>query len=147
MAVFEYIEGFYNTRRKEHFFTDDGGLLQIEHVDRNTVEVFNFFEQLGHEVKVKAVQAESVWHRFGVMARRYWALYQPAIEKLREEEKDPTLFEDFERLNGLMADLDRQRDIAEEHISKQQLRRFVEEKVLIGKDHSTQDKEHPNNGN
>jgi hypothetical protein len=106
-------------------------------MDRNSVEVLNFFEELGHFVRAEGLQAESVWHRFGRMARRYWALYQPAIEKIREEDKDPTLYEDFERLNGVMADLDRQHDVAEEHITKQHLRRFVEEEALIDKDHST----------
>jgi hypothetical protein len=130
---------------KEHFFTDDGGLLEVEHMSRNSVEVLNFFEQLGHEVKVEAVHAESVWHRFGWMARRYWALYQPAIDKIREEEKDPTLWEDFEHLNDLMAGLERQHDVAED-ITKQQLRRFVEEEALLGMDPPKQEKEHPAKG-
>jgi hypothetical protein len=130
---------------KEHFFTDDGELLPIEHMSRNSVEVLNFFEQLGHEVKVEAVHTESVWHRFGWMARRYWALYQPAIDKIRQEEKDPTLWEDFEQLNDLMADLERQHDVAED-ITKQQLRRFVEEEALLGMDPPKQEKEHPAKG-
>jgi len=59
------------------------------------------------------------------------------MEKIREEEKDPTLFEDIERLNSVVADVGRQHEVAEEHFTKQQLRRFVEEEALIGKDDST----------
>ncbi len=45
---------------------------------------------------------------------------------MREESKDPTIFEDFERLEALMADLDRQHGVGDEYLTNQQLRRFVE---------------------
>jgi hypothetical protein len=111
---------------KEHFFTDDGGLLEVEHIDENAERLLGFFELLGDLVKEGVVRAESVWHRFGFRLRQYWALYRPAIEKSREEYKDPTIFEEFERLDALMADLDRQHGVGEEYITNQQLRRTVE---------------------
>ena len=55
-------------------------------------------------MRAEGLRAESVWTRFGWRTRRYWGLYQPAIEKLRKEQEDPTLLEDFERLNGLMVE-------------------------------------------
>jgi hypothetical protein len=115
---------------KAHFFTNDGGLLAVEHIDENvrgdTLYQLNFLERLGDLVRQGVMRAETVWHRFGQDVRLYWALYQPAIEKLREEYKDPTLLEEFERLEALMADIDRQHGVGDEYITKQGLRRFVE---------------------
>jgi len=89
---------------KEHFFTDEGGLLEVEYLDHTLARLFNFFEELGQFVRAEGLRAESVWTRFGWRTRRYWGLYQLAIEKLRKEQEDPTLLEDFERLNGLMVE-------------------------------------------
>ncbi len=111
---------------RAHLFTDDGELLEVQHTDENTRELLNFFELLGDLVRQGVVRAETVWNRFGLRLRTYWALYRPAIEKMREEYKDPTLLEEFERLDALMADLDRQHDVGEEYLTNQQLRQFVE---------------------
>jgi hypothetical protein len=132
---------------KAHFFTDDGELLEVEHIDENirldTVYQLNFFERLGDLVRQGVVRAETTWHRFGVDLRQYWALYRPAIEKSREEYKDPTLLEDFERLDALMADLDRQHGVGDEYLTKQQLRRTVEaeSKALATEEAPTQEGE------
>jgi hypothetical protein len=79
--------------------------------------------------------------RFGMGVRQYWALYRLAVEKSREGYKDPTLFEDFERLDALMADLDRQHGVGDEYIAKQQLRRTVEaeSKALATEEAPTQE--------
>jgi hypothetical protein len=67
--------------------------------------------------------------------------FRPVIEKHREEQKDPTLSEDFEQLDALMADLDRQHGVGDEYITKQQLRRFVEveSKALATEEAPTQE--------
>jgi hypothetical protein len=114
---------------RAHFFTADGGLLDVEHLDGNALRLLGVFELLGDLVKQGVVGAEKVWHGFGWRARQYWALYRPAIEKIRQEYEDSTIFEDFERLDALMADLDRERGVGEVLISKQQLRQYVEEEL------------------
>jgi hypothetical protein len=118
---------------KERFFTDDGGLLEVEYLDQTLARLLNFFEELGQFVKAEGLRAEAVWTRFGWRTRRYWTLYQPAIEKLRKEQRGPTLLEDFEQLNDSMADLDHHHGI-ERNITKQQLRWFVELEVLTGQE-------------
>jgi hypothetical protein len=118
---------------RERFFTDEGGLLEVEYLDQTLARLFNFFEELGQFVRAEGLRAESVWTRFGWRTRRYWALYQPAIEKLRKEQEDPTLLEDFERLNGLMADLDHHHGV-ERNITKEQLRWFVELEAVAGQE-------------
>ena len=114
---------------KEHFFTVDGGLLDVEHFDVYALRLLGLFELMGDLVKEGIVRDEKVWSTFGWTVRQYWALYRPAIEKYREEYEDPTLFEDIERLEALMADLDREHGLGEVLISKQQLRQHVEEEL------------------
>ena len=128
---------------KAHFFTDDGELLEVEHLDENIENLLSIFEMLGDFVKQGVLRAETVWHQFGVRVRQYWALYRPAIERLREDVKDPTLLEDFERLDALMADLDRQHGVGDEYLTKQQLRRTVEaeSKALATEEAPTQEGE------
>jgi hypothetical protein len=112
---------------KEYFFADDdGGLLDVEHMDESTRELLNFYEMLGDLVRQGVLRSQTVWNRFGLRVRTTWALLRPAIEKMRQEEKDPTLLEDFEHLGALMAELDRERGLGEEYISKQQQRYYVE---------------------
>jgi hypothetical protein len=77
------------------------------------------------------LQDESVWYRFGRVIRAYWALYKPAIEKMRQEAKDPMVMEDFENLNDLMADIDRKHGVGEVDITQQYLRRFIEDELAI----------------
>ncbi len=50
---------------KEHFFTDDGGLLEVEHIDENIENLLGIFELLGDFVKQGVLRAETVWHQFG----------------------------------------------------------------------------------
>jgi hypothetical protein len=133
---------FRNRRRKwanhikEHFFADDDvGLLEVEHMDESTREpLLNFYELLGDLVGKEVLRPQTVWNRFGLRARATWALLRPAIEKMREEAKDPTLLEDFERLDALMAEVDRERGVGEEYIGKKQLRYYVE---LESRPHAT----------
>jgi hypothetical protein len=126
---------------KEHFFTDDGGLLEVDHIDENTETLLGFFELLGHSVRQGVLRAETVWHRFGILVRQFWAGYRPAIEKVREEYKDPTIMEDFERLEALMADLDRQHGVGDELVTKQQLRRTLESYTVVDEGAPTQEEE------
>jgi hypothetical protein len=123
---------------KERFFTEEGGMLEVEYLDQTLARVLNFFEELGQFVRAEGLRAEAVWTRFGWRTRRYWVLYQPAIEKLRKEQRDPTLLDDFEQLNGMMADLDHQHGV-ERHITKEQLRWFVELESLAGQESATRE--------
>ena len=101
----------------------------MEYLDQTLARLLNFFEELGQFVRAEGLRAESVWTRLGWRTRRYWVLYQPAIEQLRKEQRDPTLLEDFEQLNDMMVDLDHHHGV-ERHIIKQQLRWFVELEAL-----------------
>lgn len=121
---------------KDNYYTPDGGMREIEHVHPESRLILTFFEHVGHLKNMGVLQDESVWYRFGRLIRAYWALYKPAIEKIRQEAKDPMVMEDFEKLNDLMADIDRKHCVGEEDITQQYLRQFIEDELAITGDES-----------
>ena len=118
----------------DNFFRDDG-TVEVERFNRAAYDVANFFEGLGYVQRRGALEAESVWHTFGIMTQAYWTLYEPAIRKMREEQKDPAIYEEFERLNQLMADLDSER--GSEPPTQELLRRMVEDEAALGEEPPT----------
>jgi hypothetical protein len=124
---------------KDNFFTPDGGMLEVQHVHPDALQLLVFFEEVGHLKSMGVLRDETVWYRFGRRIRTYWALYQPAVEKIRQEAKDPMVMEDFERLNALMADIDRQHGVGDEETTPQHLRRFIEDELAsTGEESPTQ---------
>ncbi len=115
----------------DNVFVDDD-MVEVERLPRAAYDVLNFFEELGYLQRLGALQAESVWHTFGVMAQAYWLLCKPAIEKRREERGDPAMYEDVERLNRVGADLDREQGIAAH--SQEWLRRLMTDEAVIGEE-------------
>jgi hypothetical protein len=113
----------------------DGGMVEVERFNRAVLDVCNFFELLGYLQRLGALQAGSVWNSFGVMSQAYWLLCKPALEKPREARADPTLYEDFERLNSLGTDLASERGIAAH--SQEWLRRIMTDEAVIGEEPPT----------
>jgi hypothetical protein len=113
----------------------DGDMVEVERLNRAVLDVCNFFELLGYLQRLGALQAGSVWNSFGVMSQAYWLLCKPALEKRREERADPTLYEDFERLNRLGTDLARERGIAAH--PQEWLRRIMTDEAVIGEEPPT----------
>ena len=95
----------------DNAFVEDES-AEMEPFTRAAADVGGIFEDLGYLQGLGVLRAESVWNRFGKVTQVYWALCKPAIEKLREDWKAPELFTEFERLGGLMAELDHERGIA-----------------------------------
>ena len=131
---------FYGRRRSaakdviDNFFSDNG-TVGVECFNRAAHDVANFFEGVGYLQRRGALEAESVWHTFGIMTQAYWTLYERAIRKIREEQKDPAVYEEFELLNQLMADLDGERGI--EPPTQDQVRRIVQDEATIGEEPPT----------
>jgi len=113
----------------------DGDMVEVERLNRAVLDVCNFFEELGDLQRLGALQDESVWNSFGAIAQAYWLLCKPAIEKRRAERGDPTMYEEFERLNNLGTALDRERGIAAH--SQEWLRRLMTDEAVIGEEPPT----------
>jgi hypothetical protein len=65
----------------------------------------------------------------------YWTVYESAIRKMREEHGDRTIYENLQRLDRLVVDLDRERGI--EPPTRGVLRRIVADEAVIGEESST----------
>jgi hypothetical protein len=47
-------------------------IVEVRRLPKAVFDVCNFFEELGDLQRFGALQATSVWNRFGVMAQAYW---------------------------------------------------------------------------
>jgi hypothetical protein len=92
------------------------------------------YEELGEMVRVGVLSAESVWSRFGAGARAWWILCQPAIEKMRQEWKDPALYEEFERLYRVIEEMDREQGISSP-MPRAYIRQYLESEATLGEEH------------
>jgi len=113
------------------FFAQDG-TIEAEAFDRASYDVANFFENVGYLQRRGVLHTESVWHTFGIAARVYWAVYGPTVRQMRQDQEDPTFYEDFERLERLIADLSSERDMPPP--TREQLRRIVQEETIVGEE-------------
>jgi hypothetical protein len=113
------------------FFAEDG-TIEAGAFDRASYDVANFFENVGYLQRRGVLRAESVWHTFGMAARVYWAVYGPTLRQMRQEQEDPTFYEDFERLEQLIANLSGQRGTPP--LTREQLRWIVEEETIVGEE-------------
>ena len=114
----------------------DGEMVEVEHLNRAVLDVCNFYEEVGELQRLGALQLKSAWNGFGAIAQAYWLLCESAIKKRREERADPTMYEEFERLNRLGAELDRTRGI-EAH-TQEWLRRLMTDEAIIGEESLTE---------
>ena len=112
-------------------FSQDG-TVQAGVFDRASYDVANFFEGVGYLHRRGVLRAESVWHVFGMPARVYWAAYGPTVYEMRREQDDPTFYEDFERLERLVADLGSERGVPP--LTREQLRRIMEDETVVGEE-------------
>jgi hypothetical protein len=113
-------------------FFDEDGAIEAGGFDRASYDVANFFENVGYLQRRGVLEAESVWHTFGVAARVYWAVYAPTVRRMREEQNDPTFYEDFERLERLVSDFGGERGTPPP--THEQLRRILEDETIIGRE-------------
>ena len=113
------------------FFAEDGAIVAGA-FDRASYDVANFFENVGYLQRRGVLHTESVWHTFGIAARVYWAVYGPTVRQMRQDQEDPTFYEDFERLERLIADLSGERGMSPP--TREQLRRIVQEETIVGEE-------------
>jgi hypothetical protein len=114
-------------------------MVEVEHLNEATIDVCDFFENLAYLQRIGALSAKSVWNNFAADVRLHWHLCKRGIEKQREEWQDPTIYEEFEQLSRLIADMSRERGIPEptpEMLSKM-LRQALEEEAVRGEEPPT----------
>jgi hypothetical protein len=112
------------------FVEDDS--VEVRPLNRAAIDVCGFYDELGELHRLGVLRAELVWNRFGVLSQTYWPLCRPAIERMREEHKEPTYFEDYEYLTRLMVDMNRDRGVPSP--AQEQLRQTMEDEAVIGEE-------------
>jgi hypothetical protein len=114
---------------KENYVVDDD-ILEVDHLDPASEQVLNFYEELGYLTRTGVLQPERVWNMFGGTLQLAWVLWEHAVKKVREEWKDPTIYEHTEYLYHQFLDIDRRRGIGSQRPTKEELCRFVEDSLL-----------------
>jgi hypothetical protein len=116
----------------DNAFVDDA-VVEVERLNAAAMDVCSVLEEVGEMLRLEVLRAEPVWNRFGIWAQGYWSVCKPTIEKMREQEEDPSLFEEFEYLCQVLDEMDRKRGVAPR--TQEWLRRFIEDEACIGQDH------------
>jgi hypothetical protein len=88
----------------DNAFVDD--TVEVERLNEAAIDVCDFFEYLAYLQWIDALSTKSVWNVFGADIRVHWDLCKPGIEKQREKWQDTAIYEEFEQLSRLMADMD-----------------------------------------
>lgn len=115
---------------KENYFVDDD-LSEVDHLDLASAMILNFYEDLGYLTRTGVLQPQRVWNYYGDDVKMSWVLWEPAVKKIREESKDPMLYEHMEFLYHLLEDLARHKGLGSERPTKEELRRYVEDCLLV----------------
>jgi hypothetical protein len=121
-------------------FFSDGSLLEVNTVNRDVLEVFNFYEDLGYFVTIGAVSPYTAWRSFGLGCFAHWALGKAAVAKERERMKEPNFYQDWERLMEQLYELSR-RSGEEFHgeFTEEQLMEYIEEECFVGEEPPTKE--------
>jgi len=121
---FQNLRKGHVTYLRENCFVDDR-IVEVRHLDASTLQLFDFFEEVGYLTRIGVLRIEQAWNQWsGVLSD--WALCEPAIKKMREERGDPLIYEEMEHLARQMADYERQRTGRSEPPTQEELREFVE---------------------
>ena len=109
---------------KEHYFVGDG-LAEAPELDPATEQLIDFFDEVGYLVRNGAVRVERVWAGWPGLPSA-WAIWEPAIKKLRAKYGSPHRYQDLEYLHNKFVGLERQRGVEFEPPTVADLKEFVD---------------------
>jgi hypothetical protein len=120
---------FYRRRSlqyiKENYIVDDE-LLEVQHLDVATRRMFDYIDEIGYLTRSGVLRFERVWQTYKRHIVVPWALWEPAVKKLREEEGDPSLYAGFEYLYHQALDFERKRGGTGTPPTKEEVRHSIE---------------------
>jgi len=76
-------------------------------MDTSTRRIYDFYDELGYLTKTGVLRLERVWNTHSGSIRLGWAMWEPALRRLREEWNDPRRYENFEYLRDRILEFDR----------------------------------------
>jgi hypothetical protein len=112
----------------------DGEVVKMERLNAALTDVCDFFEEVGELQRLGVLRTEPVWSRYGIPIQALWLVCKSAIEKHRQEWETPALYEEFEGLVGVMAELDRERGVTAP--TREQVRQIFEDEAVKGEESS-----------
>ena len=129
----------------ESFYSDDMRERRIElakiikefpddnkKLDSSSLEVLDFFENIGLLVKTGVVPLEYIWSGYYYWIVYYWTAVKNYVFWFRKEEDDPTYFDSFEYLFKQVIDFDERRRHKKVKITKEFLEEFIQDEVNLG---------------
>jgi len=72
-----------------------------------SIDIGNYWERVGYLVRKGHLDRDIVYNYLGNVVRLWWALLRQNTDRLRERQHDPSIYEHFEWLAGINAELDR----------------------------------------
>jgi hypothetical protein len=99
-----------------------------------TQAVFYFFEELGLYVDRQWIPSSVIWELYSWHVESYWAMFSEEVARLRNYIKDPSLFENFEKLVREMHVISRRRGIPANSCDPGRLSEFADWEVRVNQD-------------
>jgi hypothetical protein len=87
----------------------DGG--ELSKGFRATAVVGDYFERVAYLVRSGSIHRRLAYEYVGSSVRSWWAFCAPMTQAIREAQSEPTAYEHFEWLAGIMAEMDAKRGI------------------------------------
>lgn len=69
--------------------------------------IAGFWEKIGFLTRAGHIDRKPLWNGQTIRCQSWWATLAPFVRRLRAEDGDPLIYEGFEWLAGLMAEMDR----------------------------------------
>lgn len=95
------------------------------------MDALDFFEGIGLLLKRKAIPIVYIWSTYSYWVLRYYPLLKDYVMWLREQDDDPTYYEDFEHLHGRTLMFEEKKRRRKIEITREQLHDFIEEETRV----------------
>jgi hypothetical protein len=110
---------------KQHFIVNKE-LQEVRYLDGDTRVLFAYYDEVGYLTRAGVLRLERVMISHAASVRLGWALFEPAVKLVREEEGDPNRFANFEYLYRQGLDFARRRGGTGAPPTKEELLHFIE---------------------
>ena len=81
--------------------------LLIDQMAMQAEPIYDFFDMVGFLVRKKAIDREIAWSIFYDWVHGYWSNGTEYIRKVRDDQKDKTIWDNFEKLHKVLLEIQR----------------------------------------
>lgn len=91
----------------------------------------HFFEELGLYVKKQWIPLDVIWETYSWYIESYWGMFEDHVRTLRKENNDPSIFQNFEHLAGLMRTINARKGVPAGPKTEETLKAFAHGEVKV----------------